>query len=158
MNERKPMKPQTALERLASACAKTEYCEEDLRRKMRSWFVDEEYHDEIIDSLRNENYIDDARYCRAYVEDKWRFNQWGKQKIRMNLRMKHLPEEEIDAALQDISDEDYRYVLAQLLKQKRRSLPEAGDYENYQKLIRFAMGRGFEPDAIRECLEQEAEE
>ncbi len=76
----------------------------------------------------------------------------------MNLRMKHLPEEEIDAALQDISDEDYRYVLAQLLKQKRRSLPSAGDYENYQKLIRFAMGRGFEPDAIRECLEREAEE
>ena len=55
-----------------------------------------------------------------------------------------------------ISDEDYRDVLSQILHQKARTLPDVGDYEKYQRLIRFAMGRGFEPEVIRVCLEREA--
>ena len=74
----------------------------------------------------------------------------------MALRAKHIPDSEAEEALQMISDEDYRDVLSQILHQKARTLPDVGDYEKYQRLIRFAMGRGFEPDVIRECLEREA--
>ena len=159
MNERKPLKPQQALERLAAACAKTEYCEDDLRRKMAQWLVPAQFHDEIIATLRGGKFIDDGRYCRAYTEDKWRFNQWGKMKIRMNLRMKHLPDADIENAIAEIPDGEYRETLAQLLRQKERTLHGTeGNYGKYQKLIRYAMGRGFDPDTIRECLERNAGE
>ena len=157
MKQRPTLNAQQALERLATACAKTEYCEDDLRRKLRTWEVPTEDHDEVVNALRAEKFIDDGRYCRAFVEDKWTFNHWGKTKIRMNLRLKHLPDEEIDRSLQAISDEDYRETLSQLLRQKSRTLPQMGNYERYQRLARFAVGRGFEPDAIRECLECEAD-
>lgn len=151
-----PLSPARALERLAKACAKTEYCEDDLRRKLRTWKVAPESHDEIIGSLRGEKYIDDARYCRAFVEEKWKFNRWGKTKIRMELRHKRLPAEEIEGAIGEmIGDEEYAEVLAELLRQKERTLPTVNDYERYQRLIRFAVGRGFEPSEIRECLERE---
>ncbi len=157
MKQRATPNAQQALERLATACAKTEYCEDDLRRKLRTWGVPSEDHDEVINTLRAERFIDDSRYCRAFAGDKWTFNHWGKTKIRMSLRLKHLPDEEIDEALQTISDEDYRETLSQLLRQKSRTLPQMGDYERYQRLARFAIGRGFEPDAIRECLERGAD-
>lgn len=154
-----PVSPAAALERLARACAKAEYCEDDLRRKLRAWGVAAGSHDAIIASLRGERYIDDARYCRAFVEEKWRLNRWGKAKIRMELRRRRLPAGDIESAVGElIGDEEYAEALAQLLRQKERTLPPgAGGYERCQRLIRFAVGRGFEPDVIRECLEREAE-
>lgn len=155
-----PVSPAAALERLARACAKAEYCENDVRRKLRAWGVAAESHDGIIASLRGERYIDDERYCHAFVEDKWRFNRWGKTKIRMELRRRRLPGGEIEKAIDNmIGDEEYADALAQLLRQKERTLPSGvGDYEHCQRLIRFAVGRGFEPEVIRECLEREAGE
>jgi regulatory protein len=44
-----------------------------------------------------------------------------------------------------------------LLKQKRKSTKAANDYELNQKLVRFALGRGFTFDIIRQCLEVDEE-
>ena len=43
-------------------------------------------------------------------------------------------------------------VLRPLLKQKVRSIRAENDYERTQKLVRFALGRGFTFDIIRQCL------
>ena len=50
-------------------------------------------------------------------------------------------------------DEEYLDVLRPLLKQKRRSTKAASDYELNQKLVRFALSRGFTYDIIRQCLD-----
>lgn len=152
------MEPRQALERLAASCARTEHCEDDLRRKLHTWRVEGGCHDTIIHTLRAEGYIDDARYCRAFVEDKWRFNRWGKMKIREALRRKRLPCGEIDKALREIGDTEYADALAELLRQKARTIADNDPFSRYGKLARFAMGRGFEAEAIRECLEREETE
>ena len=43
-------------------------------------------------------------------------------------------------------------VLRPLLKQKRKSIKAGNDYELNQKLVRFALSRGFTFDIIRQCL------
>ena len=55
--------------------------------------------------------------------------------------------------LSEVDDEEYLSVLRPLLKQKRRSVKASSDYEMNQKLIRFALGRGFRFDIIRQCLD-----
>ena len=45
---------------------------------------------EIIDRLIDEKFIDERRYCRAFVNDKLRFNHWGRVKIQAKLREKKL--------------------------------------------------------------------
>lgn len=42
----------------------------------------------IIDRLVVEKFIDEERYCRAFVNDKFRFAKWGKMKITQALYMK----------------------------------------------------------------------
>jgi regulatory protein len=49
-------------------------------------------------------------------------------------------------------------VLRPLLKQKRRSTKADSEWEMNQKLLRFALGRGFTFDIIRQCLDVEDEE
>jgi regulatory protein len=57
--------------------------------------------------------------------------------------------------LDEISDEEYLKVLKPLLKQKSKSIKAESDYERNQKLARFALGRGFTFDLIRQCLDME---
>ena len=55
--------------------------------------------------------------------------------------------------LDEIDEKDYLDVLRPLLLQKRKATKAGSDYELNQKLVRFALGRGFTFDIIRQCLD-----
>ena len=59
--------------------------------------------------------------------------------------------------LDEIDDQEYLSVLRPLLKQKRKSIKAQSDYELNQKLVRFALSRGFTFDIIRQCLDVDDE-
>ena len=103
--------------------------------------------------LVSERYVDDERYARAFVKDKVRYNKWGRRKVEQALWQKHIDEDIRQQVLDEIDDEEYISVLRPLLKQKRRSTKAANDYQLNQKLMRFALGRGFTFDIIRQCMD-----
>lgn len=143
-----------ALERMSARCAKSELCEADVARRLAEWGLDSAAAGRVAERLRADGFIDDARYCRAFVEDKWRFNRWGRMKMRTTLRLKGLRNELIDEALNTVVDDrEYRAALAGLLREKSREAGGGSPYERYAKLVRFAQGRGFELDIIKDCLE-----
>ena len=67
--------------------------------------------------------------------------------------MKRIDDEIQQRVLDEIDDKEYLDVLRPLLKQKRKSIKADSDYELNQKLVRFALGRGFTFDLIRQCLD-----
>ena len=123
-------------------CSAVERCPSEVEEKIRKWGASEEVTAQIMVHLHRERYLDAARFCRFYVRDKYRFNQWGRMKIAQMLRMKGL------------SDGDIQSGLKKLLKQKMKSIKAANDYERSMKLIRFAMGRGFTLEEIRRYVNQ----
>ena len=54
--------------------------------------------------------------------------------------------------LDEVDDREYIDVLQPLLKQKRKTTRADSDYQLNQKLVRFALGRGFTYDIIRQCI------
>ena len=54
--------------------------------------------------------------------------------------------------LGEVGDDEYLSVLRPLLQQKRRSVKADSDYELNQKLVKFALSRGFTYDIIRQCI------
>ena len=144
---------QEAYLQLAAVCAQAEHCEQEMRDKMKRWGVDIEAQDRVIERLTNERYIDNERYARAFVKDKVRYNKWGRRKVQQALWMKRIDEDIQQRVLDEIDDEEYLKVLVPLLKQKRKSIKAANDYELNQKLVRFALGRGFDYGIIRQCLD-----
>ena len=123
-----------------------------MRDKMRRWELDETVQNRIIDRLIKERYIDDERYARAFVKDKIRYNKWGCRKVQQALWQKHIDADIQQQVLDEIDEKEYLDILRPLLKQKRKSIKAESDYELNQKLIRFALGRGFGFDIIRQCL------
>ena len=143
---------QDAYLQLAALCAQAEHCQQEMRDKMKRWDIDAATQDRIVARLIKERYVDDERYARAFVKDKIRYNKWGRRKVQQGLWLKHIDDDIQERVLGEVDDSEYLAVLRPLLKQKVRSIRAENDYERTQKLVRFALGRGFTFDIIRQCL------
>ena len=142
---------------LAALCAQAEHCQWEMLEKMRRWELSDEAQARVMERLVKERYVDDERYARAFVKDKVRYNKWGRRKVEQALWQKHIDDDIRQRVLDEVDDNEYLSVLRPLLQQKRKSTKAQSDYELNQKLIRFALSRGFTFDIIRQCIKVEDE-
>jgi regulatory protein len=138
---------------LAALCARSEHCQWEMLEKMRRWELDDAALARVMARLVKERYVDDERYARAFVKDKVRYNKWGRRKVEQALWQKRIDDDIRERVLDEVDEEEYLNVLRPLLKQKRKSIKAGNDYELNQKLVRFALGRGFTYDIIRQCID-----
>lgn len=158
MQMKQEMTALQAYQRLTALCARSEHCQQEMIDKMRQWGISEEERAQVMARLVQEKYVDDERFCRAFVYDKIRYSKWGRRKVEQALWMKHIDESISRPILDDVDDEEYTRILLPLLKQKRRSIKATSEYELTMKLIKFAMSRGFTMDIIKQCMEVEDED
>ena len=143
---------------LAALCAQAEHCQYEMLEKMRRWEIPEDAQARVMAKLIKERYVDDERYAQAFVKDKIRYNKWGRRKVEQGLWLKRIDEDIRKRVLDDVDDDEYLSVLRPLLKQKRKTIKANSNYELNQKLMRFAVGRGFTFDIIRQCIDVEEDE
>ena len=148
---------QEAYLQLAAMCAQAEHCEQEMRDKMKRWGIEPDAQDRVVARLVKERYVDNERYARAFVKDKIRYNKWGRRKVMQALWMKRIDDDIQRSVLDEIDDKEYIDVLVPLLKQKRKTIKAKSDYELNQKLVRFALGRGFDFGIIRQCMDVDDE-
>lgn len=153
----KEVTEQGAYLQLAQLCARSEHCQHDMLEKMRRWEMSDEAQAHVMQRLISERYVDDERYARAFVRDKILYNKWGRRKVEQALWQKHIDDDIRQRILDEVDDEEYVNVLRPLLKQKRHTLKATSDYELNQKLVRFALSRGFTYDIIRQSLDTDVD-
>lgn len=152
------MTEQEAYLRLTALCAQAEHCEYEMQEKMRRWEIADDAQARVMQRLITERYVDDERFARAFANDKVKYNKWGRRKVEQAMWLKHIAEDIRQRVLDSIDDEEYIAILRPLLQQKRRSVKARNDYELRQKLIKFAIGRGFTMDIIKQCISIDDEE
>ena len=155
---KKPLTPGEALNKAAAYCTLCERCISEVSAKLTAWGVPYAVQEEIIARLIEEKFIDEARYCRAFVNDKVRFNRWGRIKITAALREKRLPQEFIKEALENIDEDTYQQSLKEVIEIKRRELKGGDDFATQQKIIRHAASRGYEPSLIIKAINYSGDE
>ena len=143
---------------LAALCAQAEHCSWEMTEKMRRWEISEEAQARVLQRLISERYIDDERFARAFVKDKICYNKWGRRKVEQALWLKRIDHSIGQSILDEVDDEEYLGILRPLLKQKRKGIKAKSEYELTMKLIKFALGRGFTMDLIKQCIEVEDED
>lgn len=132
-------------------CAAAEHCISEMRSKLQQWEATDEECEDVIAHLLEANYIDEQRYCHAFVHDKVLYQGWGRMKIRAHLYAKHLPSEFITQALKDIDETEYQKTLERVISSKKRTLKSTDNIAR-EKLLRFCMQRGFTYEEISEYL------
>ena len=131
------------LSKAEAYCARAERCAADVRRKLYEWGTPADFFDFIEQKLYDNDFLNDARFCRAYVHDKVEYQKWGRLKILAGLRAMQLPESEIEEALENIDESAYFYNLRYLIKQRKN--------DSEDKLLRFLSQRGFTYEEIKNC-------
>lgn len=129
------------LDKAEAYCARSEHCAADVRRKLYEWQTPAEIVDFIEQNLYANDFLNDARFCHAYVHDKVAYQSWGRLKIQAGLRALDLPESEIRKSLDSIDENQYFANLKTLIKQRKSDSPD--------KLLRFLAQRGFTYDEIQ---------
>jgi len=141
-----------ALHRLAAYCSRAERCVSDIRRKVDEWEIPSDQQNQIIRHLQKEKFLDEDRYCKAFVNDKSKYNRWGIHKIRFELRKKQISEALIQETLKNLNPEESLERLRLLIEQKKKSIKGKNEFEIKQKLLRFAASRGFSQEEIEKIL------
>lgn len=142
-----------ALNRVAAYCSTAEHCRAEIAEKLQRWGIAFDAIERILNRLEQEKYLDEERYCRAFINDKYRFAKWGKVKIGQAFQLKKISPFVYRPFLEEIDEEEYLFNLQKMLAAKRKSVHAENEYELNGKLIRFALSRGFEMKDIRRCMD-----
>ena len=132
---------QEALDKAQRYCAMAEHCAADVRRKLYEWGTPADLFDEIEENLYKNDFLNDARFCHAYVHDKVEYQRWGRVKIQAGLRALGLPESDIRKSIDEIDEKTYFTNLRALIASRK------GDTE--EKRLRFLSQRGFTFEEIQ---------
>ncbi|MFA6872393.1 MAG: regulatory protein RecX [Bacteroidaceae bacterium] len=149
------MDEEKAYEKLVAWCSIAEHCEGEAVDKLMKWGVNPDEQSRILTKLKLKDYLNEERYCAAFVHDKFKLQKWGRRKIAEELRLKKVSRGSVVDAMLAIDSDEYGQMLLSILRSKRRSIHGADERDCRQKLFRFAMSRGFESAIIREYLDPE---
>ncbi len=139
-------------------CAYQERCQWDIDKKMNDWNVDEEIRDTVVANLISDNFINEERFARQFTNGRFRIKQWGKQKIKIELKKRQISAYSINKALEGIADEEYRVTLLSLINKKKREIQAKNEFEKTQKLAQYLYSRGYESEMIWDLLNENRNE
>lgn len=143
------------LSRAKHHCSLAERSVAEMEKKLQQWKVCDDSIEIIMDVLRAEDYVNDKRYVRSFIADKFRFNKWGRVKITHSLKQAGVRPEDIKDGMSVLNDSEYYGVAIRLAAKKMDSL----DFEYdpliiRQKTLASMMARGFEADFVNSLIEE----
>ncbi|CAN5772391.1 regulatory protein RecX [soil metagenome] len=146
--------PQQAVPKIKQFCAYQERCHSEVTDKLYGYGLNKDEVAEIISKLIEDNYLNEERFAIHFAGGKFRIKQWGKVKIKYELKQKQVSEYCIKKALENINSKDYIQTLAKLAELKLKTLKsEKNIFIKKKKLQDHLRMKGFENDLIRDIID-----
>lgn len=137
---------------MESWCAYQERCQQEVRDKLYTWGLWPDAIENIIAELISRNFLNEERFAIAYAGGKFRIKKWGKQKIKIELKKRKVPDALIRKALKEIGEVDYDNALEKTLAVKWKAEKEKHPLKKKMKVMRYMISRGYETDAVLEAI------
>lgn len=151
--QRKQLTKEQAIQKLKHYCAYQERCHSEVMEKLYSLGVWKREHDEIIATLIEENYLNEERFAIAFAGGKWRQKQWGRVKIKYELKQKKVSEYCIKKAFKQIEEIEYEQALHKIATDKYNSLKQYQYLIRKKKTIDYLIQKGFEHGLVLSAVE-----
>jgi len=102
-----------------------------------------------------ENYLNEERFAIQFAGGKFRLKQWGRVKIKYELKQKQVSEYCIKKALKNIDEDDYYKTLTRLATVKLKTLKsEKNIFIKKKKLQNYLLQKGFESGLVNDIINQ----
>lgn len=135
-------------------CAYQERTQQEVRERLKEWGIFGDDAEEVIAELIQQNYLNEERFAKSFAGGKFRVKGWGRRKIKQQLQQRGISGYNLDQAMKEIAPDDYRETLTDLLEKKRQSLSDDNPLIVKQKLVRYALSKGYESELIFTVLNE----
>lgn len=104
----------------------------------------------VIDRLKHNGYLDDARFAKQFVRQRTEIRRQGKFRIARELRSRGVPDKHIEAALAESAIEhDEATLVRQRIDRKLRGFKGEIEEKKLASLYRSLLRAGFSADVVR---------
>ena len=136
-------------------CAYQERSHAEVKKKLYGFGLYKNEVEILLSQLIEENYLNEERFAIAFAGGKFRIKQWGKTKIKYELKMRQISDYNIKKALSQIEEEDYLKTLQKLAAEKLATLKtEKNIFTKKSKLQNYLVGKGYEFNLIGEIVRE----
>jgi regulatory protein len=129
---------------------------EELRtRLLEKVWTNAEIVDEVIEKLKEYNYLNDEQYATSFASSKIRQKAFGKRRLQQDLRRKKLDNETIEKALENAFEEYPEEDVIDRAVAKRLRIKGIPETINEKKnFFGYLMRQGFDYDLIRQKMDE----
>lgn len=140
--------------RLERYCAYQERCHQEVQTKLRQLGAFRDDTDAVISHLIQNDYLNETRFTMLYVRSKFSIKKWGKKRIVNELKQRKITSYNIDKALAQISEKNYRMTFDTLAEKRWNQLKKNKEslLQRKKKWVNYLQSRGWENDLIFDAL------
>ena len=143
-----------ALIKAANFCAYQERTQKEVRGKLAELEVVGNEAEQIIACLIENNYLNEERFARIFAGSKFRQKKWGRLKIKQELKMRGVSDYCLRAGMSEIGGDDYMETLQTIIEKKNREIKESNPLIKKQKIVKYALSKGFEQDLVFDVVRE----
>ena len=122
----------------------------EMRKALERRCDDDQLVRRVLDRLKQEKLLDDARYSLEFARSRARNRKQGRFRIARELRARGVPDRHIEAALDEaLAETNEGEMLRKRIERKLRLVRGPLDEKKRASLYRSLMAAGFGSDAIR---------
>lgn len=143
-------------DKMAKYCLYQDRCHWEIELKLRDFDLIPEAKEEVISKLYQYGFINEERFTLQFVRGKFKQKKWGRNRLRMELKKRQIPEKMIQNAFRSEIDLDqYEKTLRNLTQKKYESLKlERDSFKKQQKIKNYLAYKGYEFDLIQDVLNE----
>ena len=147
---RRTFTKEQAYQKLKHYCAYQDRCHSEVKAKAYSLGIRKTDVEELTSKLIEEGCLNEERFARSFAGGKFRMKQWGRIKIRAELKKKQVSNYCIIAALDEIDDLSYKEVLHKMAVKKWNTITGAGTnlFVKMTKTRDYLLQRGYESGLV----------
>lgn len=149
MNEERYRKLKASAQRYT---AYRERAPKEVIDKLKEWSAPEPIIDRILSELREDDFVNEHRFARAFCHDKFMINKWGKNRLKAEMGRYGLSNEAKHEGLDYLKPEEYARTLDHLAQKKWDRLKEEDLYKKKQKTALYLANKGFEAGLVWEVV------
>lgn len=149
---KKKYSPTEALAKILRYCAYQERSHKEVKTKLYGYGLYASQVDEIISQLITDGFLNEERFAKAFAGGKFRIKKWGRMKIKNELEFLGLTKNCIQSGLKEIEPSDYTKTLKSLIKKKSALIKEENLFKKRDKVARFVIAKGYEPEMAWEYV------
>ena len=149
MFQNKRLTPSQALQNIKQFCSYQDRSHSEVKDRLFSFGLTPAEVDAIVAELIQEDYLNEERFARSFARGKFRMKQWGRVKIKYELKQRKVSEYCIRKGLTEIDDDAYEKTMKELLEQKLKTLKsEKNIFVKKRKVVDYMLQKGFERDIV----------